>query len=160
MSEGDPPTRESLRPESAKDTRATYGVAVLLFLIGIAAMGSWFLGPNALGQDSNSHEGRDNALYFMLFGPIGIPLGIYFVYLARTGAKRSKTLAEGQRVDGTITHLWKLKDEPPEKRYRVGYSAPGVEPAFFCVTAQKFKKLSVGETIPVVVAGAASYPEL
>ena len=160
MTEGNPPTREAVKPATAKDTRATLGVALFLLAIGTAAAGSWFLGPNALGQDSTSHTGRDQAQYFMLFGPIGIPLGLYFLYLARAGSKRSKAFSEGDKVQGKITHLWKLKDEPPERRYRVGYEAPGVEPAYFCVPAAKFKKLAIGDPISVITSGDASFPEL
>ena len=160
MSEGSRPTREAEKPATASDTRVTFGIALFLLAIGAAAAGSWFLGPNALGQESTSHTGRDQAQYFMLFGPIGIPLGLYFLYLARAGSRRSKAFAGGEKVQGKITHLWKLKDEPPERRYRVGYDAPGVEPTFFCVSAAKFKKLSVGDAISVVTTADASFPEL
>ncbi|MEO7453496.1 MAG: hypothetical protein ABIV13_01890 [Fimbriimonadales bacterium] len=47
------------------------------------------------------------------------------------------------------------------RKYRVGYTAPGIAPAFVCVEAKVFKGLKVGDPVDLrIVANGESYVDL
>jgi hypothetical protein len=96
----------------------------------------------------------------MLLGPAGIPLGLYFLYLAKVERSNAKSAERAEKVTGEITHLWKEPKEAPERRYRVGYAAPKAQPAFICVSAARFKKLSLGDKVEVLVVDGKSFLDL
>jgi len=140
--------------------KATIGIATFLLLIGVAAVGSWFLGPNALGQQSASNTEQNNTFLFMLVGPVAIPIGLYFLYLWHRERRSAAEFAAAEEVEGVITHLWKDSKSNADQKYRVGYSAPNIPPAYVCVDVKTFKKLSVGDTVKLRVASGKGYIDL
>jgi hypothetical protein len=160
MSLSEKPVVEGSKLPTAKNSRATLGISTLALSIGIAATVSWFLGPNALGQDATSHASRDNTFLFMVCGPIGLPVGLGFLFLWLKERRAARAYAQAEQLRGEVTHLWKEAKQHADRKYRVGYAAPGIAPQFVCVSATKFKRLSIGDVVDVRLADGKPYVDL
>ena len=96
----------------------------------------------------------------MVLGPFAVPISFYFLYLWRKEKSAAAAYLSAQPVQGTITHLWKANKESADRKYRVGFAAPGIEPQFICVPAAKFKKLSLGDSLEVRQAHGKTYVDI
>lgn len=151
------PTRAAFIPASAKDVRND----ILAGLFFLAAFGLGLLVNRttdffsfSAGLDFSSSTSSPPSILLQLlffFGfPLFIPAGIFFLYEAwHSHRKAAAFWRDCQSGEAVVTHLWK---EPPSgsgKKYYAGYSGPYDAAAFQQVDVWTFKRLQVGDTLPL-----------
>ncbi len=140
------PTQLARTPVTDEDLRSN--VILCLTCFGLAAIGAavWFIGPLVI---TDTWQTQSQAITIALASPLMLLASFYFLYAwVRDWRFRNTFNRNKQRTNGTITHLWRGKDNEQKTAYFVGYGYHG-QSVYQAVDKQAFSSLIIGKEISV-----------
>jgi hypothetical protein len=155
--EGEPrPTHSAFKPAEKEDLKSDLilaGVCLAGFLLGLLAnlLGDFGAFMSASERSTNSTLTPIWLQLLVFFGfPLFLIATVYFLWHAWNWRKKTAHFHKHcVSVDALLTHLWK---EPPSgsgKKYYAGYRFNAEFCACQQVDVRVFKRLQVGQTLPV-----------
>jgi hypothetical protein len=141
------PTQLATPPPTYESVRGSVGLSLLC--LGLAAVGVLiWLTRGALVSDS-SWQTQNQAALIALGAPLMALAFVYYLYASvRDWRMYRKFNAHKQRTNGTITHLWRGKDEAQKPAYYVGYQF-GDHHLYQAIPKRRFNLLTTSMDIKV-----------